>query len=589
GQWKDEVLRRWHDQKRRQAAHSRWLVQDKVDHLFLFEVHAEKYKQRLLSLLEIDDADFDEVFAMVLDQARRDHPLPADSVRREVDRVFRDSGIFSWDQLVALRGHKAEAESWYRRAKAAVEKYTMPYVPEKCGVGDAVRDFVRAELADVSRYREDVVLHVMAKTKRQKMVEKELPPSLMNKANAALYEELTTGLVDIQTRWDDANSVVAKLAACKTSMYRFSENVREGRKAADLLTATLDQWLKDDLPKAVVEEVVAQVAARVKSQRWVHNAEAMQAVVDKAILHYMRSGAINKVLDALKQPEAHTAKVVSRLIQTTVQSCYFGAVDFVVASVRDSVVVAAAVAANAGARRSEGFLLALRLELQTRLKRSGTSALVEGLPKTANGLLACDEQGPGIFTDGHPQSVLAKVLRCLNAHNDTLHTSTVPSSSMSGDVINLIRGEAFGAANGVAPRCRKPCPQCLCPCTKTLGHVSTTGDEPHDTYHQPLGLVGGSWVHNNQLAAGSCARLVVDNAYIVLGDGCEESFRNFNKIYPAWALPTVTQPLPLREYIFAKYQTELKKRHKWRVCKSIPASYFHDIDDIARQIDRLIA
>ncbi|OQR84201.1 hypothetical protein ACHHYP_13735 [Achlya hypogyna] len=585
GQWKDEVLRLWHEKKRRQAAHSERLVQDKADHLFHFEEHAKVYKQKLLNLLALKGANFNEVFAAVLEQAGRDHPPPANSVHRDIDRVFNESNIFTKDQLVALRDRKPESTTWLTRA---MDKVAWPNTSSKEEVREAVRDFVRAELADVRRYREDIVLQIMVKTKQQKMVKETLSRSLMNVAVATLYDEITTGLVNIQTRWDDANSVVAKLEACKPSMCRFAKSVREGRKAADLLTATLDQWIQDDLHKAIVEEVVAQVALRLKNQRWVHNAEAMQGVLDKALLVHVQTGATDQVLRALQLPEEHTTMVVRRLTLATVQECYGDTTDFVFDCVRDSVIAAAAAAANADSRRSECFLLKLRLELQARLKRSGTSALVEGLPKTTHGLLACDEQGPDIFKVGHAQSVLTKVLRSLDTHKIALDESSVITSSIANDVVDLIRDEAYGAASGIVPRCGKPCPFCSCPCTKALGHASTTGDGPHDTFHQPAGLVGCHDKVSRRLTCGSCATLVADDAYMICPDGASRPFRSFCEVYPAWALPTVTQPLPLREYIFAKYQTELSQHYYLLKCEIIPSSYLHDIDDLERQIDRLI-
>ncbi|OQR84132.1 hypothetical protein ACHHYP_13852 [Achlya hypogyna] len=583
-QWKEDELRRWNEHKRGLVEHSARRVQDKVDQLYHVNGQVNVYKEKLLTLL-YSPSSHAMTFVTVLDQARCNHPPTTNSVLLDVDCAFNDGGMFTVDHLVALRSRNLELAG-HLLAKATATSDAELRASEN--IRYAVRDFVRAELAAVRRYREDDVGKILSKAKHQKMFEKELSPTLMNVAIAALYDELTAGLVTIRSCWDDTHSIVAKLAACKANMRRFDVNVREGCRASALLTATLDQWLQDHLAKAVAEEVIAQAATRLKEKRWVQNPEAMQGVLEKALLRDVQRGAISRVFRALKDPAEYTALVVRGLILATVQTCLTSGTDLVVASVRDSVVAAAAAAAKASTRHSECFLLELRLGLQTRLKRSGTSALVESLPMASYGLDAFDEQGEDIFQEGHPRSVLTKVLRSLMTHKAALDEATLLNATITSEVVDAIREEAYGAAQGVILRCGKPCPFCCCPCTKALGHASTGSTRDgalHDTYHQPVGLSGATWSDSRQLVARNCSSLAAEDACIIHSNGRKELITALNAVHPDWAQPTVV--LALREYIFAKFQPELSQHFNARKCEHIPASYFHNIDDLERRISQM--
>ncbi|OQR81129.1 hypothetical protein ACHHYP_16720 [Achlya hypogyna] len=636
-QWKDGLQRKWTDQKRNQASHSVRLVEDKVAHVFLFKAQVSKYKQELQDELskcivkgDIDSAlkEFDSLFEKKLARVRSDHTPLSHEVHRRVHNIFMEPGIFTSDQLVALHHRKVATAADPQTSLCRGGKYNgqrggfnlsrsrgitptalvrvpptsessmwttiASWVPwtstsKEAQVRDDVNEFVRGELAAVTRYTDDVVIGIMMKTKYSQIINKGLSQHLTTVAIATLYDALTAGLYEIQASWDYANSVVAKFATCKQSMRRFAESICEGHKAADLLAMTLGQWLKDNIPHAFEEEITSEVADLLKNQRWVQSAEAMQAFLDKDLLQRIGDGAIECVLDFIARPFDHSAFVMTNLIKAKVQECHGRVADAVVSTVKESIAVAAAAAGKADANRSECFVHELRLALQLRLKLSGTSALVESLPKAIPQLLNCDEQGPSIFTSVHKLSVPAAVLQSLDQCKEYLRESTVLSASLASSILDLIRDEAFGVANGVAPRCGKPCPMCGCPCTKALGHVGSqdSDDVPHDTYHQPSGLIGISWNVTEKLAEPSCPTSVLKGTLISHTDGTTTPFREFDKAFPGWAVPQPSQPLPLREYIFAKYQMELSQKYNKGKSTNIPQSYFHDLDDLTRQINRL--
>ncbi|EQC39043.1 hypothetical protein SDRG_03995 [Saprolegnia diclina VS20] len=599
-QWKATLERKWVDLKHNQAEHSKRLVQDKVDHVFLFESHVKRYKSELQDKLtrrieqqgDIETAklSFDSIFADMLGRIKLEHP-PLD-VRHRVEEIVFNNDVFSLDQRVELRKilegkvrtRDIGPKVWWGNQVVEWFKGTKQMSP-KDAVIDAINDILNAELANVPRYLDDVVLNVMIKVKM--LIFKEVPASLVSTALAALYRGLVDKLIKIQMRWDLNNSVVTKFAACKPSMKAFAENICKGHKAAGLLIVTLDGWLQHHLHEAFEEQLVSEVATSLKSQRWVQDAQAMQAFLDKDLLKRVRAGSTTRVLSAIQNPLAHGAEVKTELILAKVQECHDRMAEAIVDNVKESIVVAAAIAGKVNTRRSERFVHEIRLALQDRLKLSGTSVLVENLPKADNDVMNCDEQGPGIFTSSSKPSVLNAVLQSIDTHKAQLRASTGVSTSMATKVLELICDESFGASSGVIPRCGKPCPHCSCPCTKALGHSSFEDDKLHDTYHQPAGLVGVSWSGSAILVAESCATSVVDDNTIHFSDGKVTPFKEFDTAFPGWAVPTVTQRLPLREYVFAKYQDALVEQYGHFKCKDIPTSYNHDLDDLGRTIDRL--
>ncbi|KDO24993.1 hypothetical protein SPRG_09723 [Saprolegnia parasitica CBS 223.65] len=595
-QWKAALERKWVGLKHNQAEHSKRLVQDKVDHVFLFESQVKVYKGELQKQLtqHIEKGDtatamraFDTIFDRMLARIRDEHP-PLQVRPRVEDTIFKND-VFSPDQRVELRkvlwskvptptaSWGAAVFDWFNGSKQMMSP--------KDAVIDAINDLLNAELANVPRYLDDVVLMVMIKAKK---LTKDMSPSLVSTALAALYHGLVSALTKIQKRWDLNNSIVTKFAACKPSMKAFAENICKGHVAADLLIATLDGWLEHHLHQAFEEQLVSEVAASLKSQRWVQDAEAMQAFLDKDILERIRAGATRSVLDAIRNPKAHGTEVMTKLILAKVQQCHARMGEAIVANVKESIVVAATLAGKAETRRSERFVHEIRLALQDRLKLSGTSVLVENLPKGDNDLMNCDEQGPGIFTSSAKPSVLNAVLQSLETHSAKFRVSTDVSTSMATKVLELIRDESFGASSGVIPRCGKPCPHCRCPCTKALGHASVDDDDKlHDTYHQPAGLVGVPWTRTGILVSESCTTSVVNDNNVVFSDGKSVPFKEFDTAFPGWAVPAVTQRLPLREYVFATYQDALAEQYGHSKCQDIPSSYNHDLDDLGRTINRL--
>ncbi|KDO32882.1 hypothetical protein SPRG_02574 [Saprolegnia parasitica CBS 223.65] len=180
-------------------------------------------------------------------------------------------------------------------------------------------------------------------------------------------------------------------------MLRFAQSVCDGQEAAQLLLTTLIEGLGLHLMEAFEQEVMAVITSALKNARWVRAADAMQATLDMVFLHLMWKREIGTVLEHIGQPTEHTSVVTRRLVLAKVQECYLRVAKKLVLDVKESIVSASAAARDAVSKRSEAFVHALRLTLQSRLKCSGTSALIESLPSVAGDVMNCDDQRPSVF------------------------------------------------------------------------------------------------------------------------------------------------------------------------------------------------
>ncbi|EQC39654.1 hypothetical protein SDRG_03083 [Saprolegnia diclina VS20] len=581
--WSD-MGRDWGHTKSAHLKHARRLVRAKFDHLFLHETHVQRYKDTLLKqILALRDdpqrsmRDFDELFRGVLADVRaKDAPL-AGKVRRLTIETLHTSNIFTIDELnmvetsgLVLRDGASLADCFSR----------APNVSAADQVADSIADQVRSRLANVDQYSPGVVTEVARDLQEQLS---HMAPADKAVGLSSLISTLGLELAEIQAKWDETNSIVACVAACEGTMRQFAQDVCNGFQAADLLARTLQTWLKDQLPKAFEEELVSHVSVSLQSAPWVLDAEAMQAELDLALLQAIRRRDVKLILDRIDNPVTHTTEVMTRLIAVAVQQCFVQVSNNLVARVQSALEQAAGVAAEAKSQRGAAFLAELRAALMSNLKRRGTSCLIESLPRPCSDVFNCNDQEPHLF-DSADAIVPRRLLQTLMTCKRLLRPSNQVSASIATSVRQHIQDESFGSANGVMPRCGKPCPMCKCPCTKALGHVSSE-DRSHDTHHQPQGLVGTyEYEPLHYLVVDSCPTSVEKDADIVFRDGTRHRYREFDKAFPDWAIPRVTQPLPLREYIFAKYQKQLAIKFKRPASIDIPPSYRHDLRNLERQI-----
>ncbi|OQR89188.1 hypothetical protein THRCLA_22726 [Thraustotheca clavata] len=360
-------------------------------------------------------------------------------------------------------------------------------------------------------------------------------------------------------------------------MYQYAQILCKGYKAADFLIATLDNWLKDNYVLGFSEELVHEVATLFQGQGWVQSAQTMQATLDKDLIQLIRAKDIKTLLDNISNPSLHNTNVTTRLIKTKVQECFDRVATTIYLNIKQCITTTATATSNVNVNRSAQFV--------------GTNSLVKNLPKADDAIMNCNEQGPLIFSTSRSLNILSAILDSLKSVQSKVKPSGIDILDIASDVLEIIRNETQDSNLGVIPRCGQICPMCGCPCTKDIDHISSSEDDeiPHDTYHQPVRLCGRVYDESKKLVGKSCVQSTIDNVKLVLEDGTKIPYKQFNKAFPfTWVIPHVNQNLPLREYIFANFQVDLAIYYNKPKCSSIPRKYFHDINDIARQIDQLL-
>ncbi|OQR90159.1 hypothetical protein THRCLA_09422 [Thraustotheca clavata] len=172
-----------------------------------------------------------------------------------------------------------------------------------------------------------------------------------------------------------------------------------------------------------------------------------------------------------------------------------------------------------------------------------------------------------------------------------MKTSNYANQVLVEKVVEKIFHVSFGMNEGMLPRCGEPCPRCKCPCIKAFDHISGS-DNRHDTFHQPSGLVGCHWDKTLELSESSCVEDVLNNKLMIVYENGEDKiypYKDFDKVFTTWELPSIKQPLPLREYLFAHCQDYLAVKYELQISSSVPAKYYsHDLDEIDRQLNRIL-
>jgi hypothetical protein len=171
---------------------------------------------------------------------------------------------------------------------------------------------------------------------------------------------------------------------------------------------------------------------------------------------------------------------------------------------------------------------------------------------------------------------------------DAIDLMTAQHVHVTMGVLAYIKDRAHGASRGVMPRCGELCPLCKSPCTRELGHVTKEEEKLHDSYHQPVGLVGIKHAETNELGPGSCS-FNAKNGWRFKRSGEWHNFSDFDKVFPNWSLPVEKEPLLLREHIFYNYQIDLASFFSGEKCTEIPPSYNHLMSDINQHISKLLS
>jgi hypothetical protein len=172
---------------------------------------------------------------------------------------------------------------------------------------------------------------------------------------------------------------------------------------------------------------------------------------------------------------------------------------------------------------------------------------------------------------------------------DVIDIMTTQPVDVTRSVLTYIKDRAHGASSGIMPRYGELCPICKSPCTRELGHVTSEEEKCHDSYHQPLRLVGVRHVSTNELVPGSCSFNAKNRMRFKHSDGKWYAYSKFDKVLPNWSQPVEKKPLLLREHVFYNYQYDLASFLSRKKCTELQLSYNHPMSEIKEDTSRLLS
>jgi hypothetical protein len=596
--WSTDQLSRWKNYKTDQAAHWQRLMDGLVNNIFLYESLVEGYKKKLR-----DEANrmfgnggfknfssrekqmlFDELFDGLVSEANAKHPPFHKEVAAHVNQVFARNRALSW----MIKGGSSANPTVIERIRSRIpnpfsqENSQKPELDElQCSIE---RD-VKQTLAGVTQYSDGIVFKCIQLTKFALVdAESQMRVSYAMKQQVAksVAELIHTDLKEIQKTWDSKNSVAARFATCRPQMKSYFENLGKGWVGMDLLKASICDWLSNNMQKSFREELIAIVGTTLKGKRWVANADVMQALVDNSLVQDLERNDVSTALRNISDPDHHIEDVVSQQIAREVARCITKKREAYKEALKRSIGVAASSAAGVKKDCAMTFLITLKSQICKYLHTGATNCLLMAMPDASDTNFNCDEQSADGFNLSSEYFVCSAML-------DVIDIMTTQPVDVTRSVLTYIKDRAHGASSGVMPRCGELCPICMSPCTRELGHVTNEEEKRHDSYHQPVGLVGVRHVSTNELVPGSCSFNAKNRWIFKHSDGEWYDFSEFDKVFPNWSQPVEKKPLLLREHIFYNYQDDLASFFSRKKCTELPLYYNHLMSDIKQHISRLLS
>ncbi|CAK4089079.1 unnamed protein product [Aphanomyces euteiches] len=581
-----------------QEAHWRKLVHGQVDNVFRYDTFVAQYKMELRSEAnalfgngrykhfneEQITRKFDDIFQRILHYAYDEHPPLHREVPSMVEKVFCATKIRVLSRQDAKKTWSSSRDSEKRETKRTWWNYffgvkEQPMEKLEATILNSVQDI----LGTVTQYDDATVLKCIGLTQSMlvdaidegKMI---LTDDYQKRVYYNVKRKICHELQTIQSKCDQKNGVGARFAASRDEMKTYFDNLGKGFQGMRLLQSIVCAWLERNVHQSFLEELVVAVGVVLKDKRWVSDAEVMQAMVDNSLVMLIENNRVDRAIHLIKHPSGHIDDILSELIQFEVHRCYEEKFQQFTKRLIQCIQTSAAKAYEAEKDRSSGLL--------DQLPTAATNCLLTTIPHTNDGNINCDDQPAEIFDKKDEEFVCWPMIETI----EQLSARHRQVDDVSKDVLTFIRSRAHGAASGATPRCGEPCPICMSPCTRELGHVTTEDEKCHDTYHQPTGLTGWKDKLSRELSPGSCVANAEADISFQYTDGEFHPYKNFHKVFPNWSQPIKKQPLLLREYMFRNFQDNLVAMYDGtKICTDIPAEYNHSLQDIKQTISTLIS
>ncbi|KAH3758450.1 up-regulator of cell proliferation [Pelomyxa schiedti] len=577
-----------HDQK------SRWerLISSSFTSVIMYGSKEEEYRKLMRHKIEgrwastkgcLTDHAKRELFQQLFDdfllEVNLKNPSSASRVTSQVLEVYRhfpglqiDLSKFDTDELL-----QSQSQSWlggsnfvfqaFQKVWNALFKSTITFTPKQEGMLNGLANEVVSLLCTAKMFNTGLVNEAIEKT-NARLRQFDNVSHVRQKAHTMVFSILCTQLTEVQKKWDEENSVGAKMRKSKETFRVFFDGIFSGLEGKAMLIQALTRAIEMKYRDAFVEYAIKMLTPSAFEQPYIGDFHKLMAHGDLELIEHI--GNFGKIQQILRNTQHHLDQVQEKLLDAFIGSKLSSLWLAFWNKLKEGFELAAAEAKTVTLNRTEMFMKVLRQQIAT------YRPIWEHMPVYSDSYRNCDNEPPQMF-DGLWEVVTHKVPlpgpgRC----PVTVH------SLVSLLLAELRTGPLDTAVGAVRPRCCEPCPICESPCMSSLGHSGN-----HDTYHQPLSLTGWHMDDTKMLMPETCVQAVRSTKNFKRH--CDTEYRPYAKwtqYFPNWDLPAQNRHLELREYIALHFNTELAGS-AYKPATNIPAEYARSIESITQSIKHL--
>ena len=361
------------------------------------------------------------------------------------------------------------------------------------------------------------------------------------------------------------------------------QNSNSGIKTTEMFASTMASVVKDVAFDAFEKEMIERTLNNIRNEKWLSDGKIMHKHIDLHLAQLLTDGDIDGTLKRIGQPQLHLTKVLHQLISRKIPNIDREWRNFV-NHLKNAIKAAARVSAVLDIDRAQRFVDKLRDEFS---KIFHSDFLENSFRMNCSETYEdCDNANKKTFQEECVRE-FTKILKSLQFKTTNQQEF---DNLLAPKVIEFVK---FLNEPTCMPRCDAYCPLCKSLCLEAANH--DTSLIPHDTIHQPKGIVGKEFVggvHDNELVPYTCNySYEIDGSFVKDGNNSvlyinTGTLVRFSPVEGRWKDPLRKEALPLREYIFAIYNEDIAEMYGRDPYSNIPSSFFRNFELIWEQLKK---
>ncbi|XP_065561123.1 interferon-induced very large GTPase 1-like [Artemia franciscana] len=517
--------------------------------------------------------EFDSYFNEIVQKAQKENP-PMD-INDAVLKAYKNNPTIESLELDLLsdKGNNTgqNGQSLYQFTKKTF-KWTSQSESNQKKMEKAVIPIIYSITTRRKCYSELVVYDVISEVENfLKHQDRKIDRETRKKVHKFAYDSLLKIFEKIQGKWEQENSVYKRFLLMKDAMRGFFLDIASGLSDVDLKASRVADFFSRHSAKAFEKEVQEMVMSNLRKKNWPKYAKTIQGHMDLYLIEIVESEGISEVLYHITNPSMLKRLTTNRLIKFDVDIVLE---DYPMIKFNNQLETCLRNAYESNKKTGSNFYR----NLFGLLRMFQTTYITDSLRKEMStfGWNELDES-PVNFELRHVEDIVkASSLSSLDLNMD--HVIDNVSAQLE---TNIHFEAAFCKA------CEEECPLCKSPCFLEEFHKS-----PHDTFHQPDGLVGWRYLETKKLSDRACNTAPLQSCFVLNhGESNEERWRyaDFSKKFPNWMQPDIGTPVSdYREYLIRRYNKEIAVHYGVNPSDTLYPYLSGDTERIANKIKRKV-